>query len=325
MSAASSHLDGLTSALHPSDSELFLRATGQPLHDLVSEIRNDEPLYHELFNDTGKSLLQHRLNAKGLAVFRLLLTRRHVDRLRERHFGNHPRYEEWSKFGMMTTRLKNFRSEQPQQSFNLTHDELKLLALASGSHTPLSSRRIHDEHMWITPNSRPMVFTDRDSQYQLHIDQVMPTWKVFVFLEPVTVERGPFHFVRGSQRTTFGKLRWLFERTNTSTSADYIGSPRHMPLEDWCHDTSECLNRVYLEQQRSIQRAGFARPEALTVPAGTMIIADTTGFHFRGLGKDGEARSLMGCIQTLDRPRSKLNIFQLPRRALLSGNDERGL
>ena len=57
MSAASSHLDGLTSALHPSDSELFLRATGQPLHDLVSEIRNDEPLYHELFNDTGKSLL----------------------------------------------------------------------------------------------------------------------------------------------------------------------------------------------------------------------------------------------------------------------------
>ena len=98
-----------------------------------------------------------------------------------------------------------------------------------------------------------------------------------------------------------------------------------MPLEDWCHDTSDCLNRVYLEQQRSIQRAGFGRPEALTVPAGTMIIADTTGFHFRGLGKDGEARSLMGCIQTLDRPRSKLNIFQLPRRALLSGNDERGL
>lgn len=91
MSAASSHLDGLTSALHPSDSDLFLRATGQPLHDLVSEIRNDEPLYHELFNDTGKSLLHHRLNAKGLAVFRLLLTRRHVDRRREMHFGDHPR------------------------------------------------------------------------------------------------------------------------------------------------------------------------------------------------------------------------------------------
>ena len=70
------------------------------------------------------------------------------------------------------------------------------------------------------------VTAPNDKQHYLHVDTYLPTYKAWIFLN-VTVEDGPFAYVRGSHHASVPKLRWLFERTRhlTSTRAMPRASP----------------------------------------------------------------------------------------------------
>ena len=51
----------------------------------------------------------------------------------------------------------------------------------------------------------------------------------------------------------------------------------------WCTSPTSCLEAAYQYQQDDLQATyGFPRPLPMTVKAGSMIVADTSGFHFRG-------------------------------------------
>ena len=311
------HLESkLLPSLTSSDERIFEQATGTPLAALLEEVRQlPAKSLEALIFDTGKALTKHPLNRRGLAVFRSLLARRHVDRVRRERWGAHALHDAWMRHGLLTTRLRNFRPGA--SNFSLTAEEVELLGLASGLDAPLSSRPLAEERVWVTPAAQH-VFRDSDAQYRMHIDQLMPTWKIFIFLEPVTLERGPFHYVRGSHAASLRKLRWLFERTNVSSDKRTECSPRHVARSQWCSSSPECLRRVFRAQQHDLKRHGFHATEPLTVDAGTLVLADTSGFHSRGLGPAGQRRTLMGAVQTLDRPQSSLSIFQIPRRPLLA-------
>ena len=162
------------------------------------------------------------------------------------------------RHGLLTTRLRNFRPGA--SNFSLTAEEVELLGLASGLDAPLSSRPLAEERVWVTPAAQH-VFRDSDAQYRMHIDQLMPTWKIFIFLEPVTLERGPFHYVRGSHAASLRKLRWLFERTNVSSDKRAECSPRHVARSQWCSSSPECLRRVFRAQQHDLKRHGFHATE----------------------------------------------------------------
>jgi hypothetical protein len=106
-----------------------------------------------------------------------------------------------------------------------------------------------------------------DPQTDLHADTFHPTVKAFYFLTDVAEDEGPFVYVPGSHRLTPSRLAWEYELS--------IGAAK----------TGDRLSaRGSLRATREeIERMGFASPRAFAVPANTLVVADTVGFHARGL------------------------------------------
>jgi hypothetical protein len=105
-----------------------------------------------------------------------------------------------------------------------------------------------------------------DPQTDLHTDTFHPTVKAFYFLTDVAEDEGPFVYVPGSHRLTPERLAWESELSiRAATSEDKLlarGSFRANAAE--------------------IERMGFQPPRAFAVPANTLVVADTVGFHARG-------------------------------------------
>lgn len=144
----------------------------------------------------------------------------------------------------------------------------------------------------------------------MHQDVYQPTWKMFVFTENVTLENGPFNYVYGSNQATKRKLQWLYDRSKHfvhMVGGENDGATRHInstawrlgPDKNkyWCTDSHECLSNSYWSQQRDLMtRYGFQKPSPVEVQGGTMILADTSGLHFRGIGAHGGKRANMAQI-----------------------------
>jgi hypothetical protein len=106
-----------------------------------------------------------------------------------------------------------------------------------------------------------------DPQTDLHIDTFHPTVKAFYFLTDVAEDEGPFVYVPGSHRLTPQRLQWEYQQSiGAAKSRDMLaarGSFRATAAE--------------------VAAMGFPSPRAFAVPANTLVVADTVGFHARGL------------------------------------------
>jgi phytanoyl-CoA dioxygenase PhyH len=106
-----------------------------------------------------------------------------------------------------------------------------------------------------------------DPQTRLHADTFHSSVKAWFFLSDVGEEEGPFIYVPGSHRPTRRRLAW--ERTASITagrSSDFQsarGSLRITP--------------------EAVRRLGFGEPMVFAVPENTLVVADTVGFHARGI------------------------------------------
>jgi hypothetical protein len=114
-----------------------------------------------------------------------------------------------------------------------------------------------------------------DPQTALHADTFHPTMKAWFFLTDVGEDEGPFTYVPGSHRLTKERLDWetaqsLSLPSGTNRLADR-GSLRIMPEE--------------------LPILGLPPAKRLAVPANTLVVADTTGFHARGPSTGGLARA----------------------------------
>lgn len=114
---------------------------------------------------------------------------------------------------------------------------------------------------------------DPDPQESIHADSFHSSMKAWLFLNPVAVEDGPFTYVRGSHRFTPERVEWEYRRSLADpTTIDRLsarGSPRADDAD---------LAKMKLE-----------KPTALALPANTLVVADTGGFHARGAAtKAGE-------------------------------------
>ncbi len=109
--------------------------------------------------------------------------------------------------------------------------------------------------------------TNPDPQTDLHLDTFHPSVKAFYFLTDVAEDEGPFTYVPGSHRLTPERLRWEHEQSiAAATGANRLaarGSLRATPAE--------------------IAAMGYGAPRPLAAPANTLVVADTVGFHARGL------------------------------------------
>jgi hypothetical protein len=106
-----------------------------------------------------------------------------------------------------------------------------------------------------------------DPQTRLHADTFHPTVKAWFFLTDTAADEGPFIYVPGSHRANPRRLAWerrMSERAWTSPDFQAArGSPRICAKE--------------------LARLGLGSPEVFAVPQNTLIVADTMGFHARGI------------------------------------------
>ncbi len=106
-----------------------------------------------------------------------------------------------------------------------------------------------------------------DPQTRFHADTFHSSVKAWLFLEDVPEDGGPFVFVPGSHRLTPRRLVWEREASiEASHSADFQASRGSL--------------RVGIDDLRAM---GYEPPRSFAVPANTLIVADTLGYHARGL------------------------------------------
>jgi Phytanoyl-CoA dioxygenase (PhyH) len=106
-----------------------------------------------------------------------------------------------------------------------------------------------------------------DPQTRLHADAFHSSVKAWFFLTDLAEQDGPFVYVPGSHRPTQRRLAWEREMSvSAAGSTDF--------------QTARGSLRITPE---AVRRLGFAEPKIFAVPQNTLVVADTIGFHSRGL------------------------------------------
>jgi hypothetical protein len=104
-----------------------------------------------------------------------------------------------------------------------------------------------------------------DPQTRLHADTFHPTAKAWLFLDDVEDDQGPFSYVPGSHRLTPQRLQWEYQK---SLGAAHSSEQMHR----------EGSFRIGLDELDGLQ---LPAPRRFAVPANTLVVADTSGFHAR--------------------------------------------
>jgi hypothetical protein len=107
---------------------------------------------------------------------------------------------------------------------------------------------------------------DPDPQTHLHADTFHPTVKAWLFLTDVAEEDGPFSYVPGSHRLTSERLAW--------EQAMSLKAPAGV-------DRLSARGSFRIERDE-LPALGLPAPRSFTVPANTLVVGDTFGFHARG-------------------------------------------
>jgi hypothetical protein len=120
--------------------------------------------------------------------------------------------------------------------------------------------------VWVQSILRHACAGPPDPQTALHADTFHPTVKAWLFLTDVEEDAGPFTYVPGSHRLTGERLAW--ERRISLTA-------RRSP-------NAEIRQGSFRIEPAELGSLGLPQPRAFAVPANTLVVADTFGFHARG-------------------------------------------
>lgn len=114
-----------------------------------------------------------------------------------------------------------------------------------------------------------------DPQTRLHADTFHPTVKAWFFLTDIGEDQGPLIYVPGSHQPTRRRLAWERRASLTAgESADFQSSRGSLRIS-----------------APMLRRLGFAAPKVFAVPQNTLVVADTMGFHARGISTRPAIRS----------------------------------
>jgi hypothetical protein len=105
-----------------------------------------------------------------------------------------------------------------------------------------------------------------DPQCDLHADTFHPTVKAWLFLTDVPEDEGPFTYVAGSHRFTPERRAW----------------ERAMSLGMAQQDNRLTRRGSFRVHPGELSSLDLPQPTKLAVPANTLVVADTHGFHARG-------------------------------------------
>ena len=112
-----------------------------------------------------------------------------------------------------------------------------------------------------------------DPQVHLHADTFHPTVKAWLFLEDVAIEDGPFTYVPGSHLLTPQRLNWERRKSLDARNAERL--------------TARGSFRIDRDEVSALD---LPPPASFAVSANTLIVADTFGFHARGVADHASTR-----------------------------------
>ena len=104
-----------------------------------------------------------------------------------------------------------------------------------------------------------------DPQLELHSDTFHPSLKAWLFLTDVTDDQGPLTYVAGSHRLTPERLAWERARSIAIKKSDRLSQRGSLRIEPG-----------------ELPALSLPQPTRFAVPANTLVIIDTCGFHARG-------------------------------------------
>lgn len=106
-----------------------------------------------------------------------------------------------------------------------------------------------------------------DPQTRLHADAFHSSVKAWLFLTDVDEDQGPFIYVPGSHRPTQRRLAWERRASvSAARSTDFQSARGSLRIP-----------------AATVRRLGFGKPRVFAVPENTLVVADTMGFHARGI------------------------------------------
>lgn len=120
--------------------------------------------------------------------------------------------------------------------------------------------------VWIQSILRHAHEGPADPQTALHADTFHPTVKAWLFLTDVAADAGPFTYVPGSHRLSPERLDW----------------ERRMSLAAPSSRDADTRQGSFRIEPAELPALGLPEPRIFAVPANTLIVADTFGFHARG-------------------------------------------
>ena len=139
---------------------------------------------------------------------------------------------------------------------------------------------------------------DTDPQTMFHSDTFHATAKGWFFLRDVEMADGPFGYVPGSHRMTKGRLDWEYEQSLIAAK----------------HENGHHALGSFRASNSDLKAMGYGDIEPLPVPANSLVIADTHGFHARCESSRPSTRlSIYGSLRCNPFvPVSSLDVFRLP-------------
>lgn len=140
--------------------------------------------------------------------------------------------------------------------------------------------------------------TANDPQMVVHADTFHPNAKAWFFLEDVGPNDGPFAYVPGSHQLSNSRLMWEKKQSLNA---------RHHPIVYHARGSFRAM-------ADDLREMNLPSPQKMTVPANTLVVADTFGFHCRSSSPHATCR--VEIYATLRRnpflPWVGLNFFSLP-------------
>lgn len=113
-----------------------------------------------------------------------------------------------------------------------------------------------------------------DPQLQLHADTFHPTVKAWFTLTETTEESGPFVYVPGSHKLNPARQAW----------------EKRMSLEAGPSGDRLSGRGSFRVEEQALAGMGYPAPCALAARPNTLIVADTGGFHARGVSSGSDIR-----------------------------------
>jgi len=202
------------------------------------------------------------LNTKGLSLLRALLAEQMTrTRRRQLELNSHPDTVAWERDGVLLKDFDYYTDKHNEQEF-----EGLLQMVAASKSVSVGNFE------WVERNVTSVA---NDPQREPHIDTFHSVVKMWVYEKGVvTNATGPLHFMKGSNRNTRSKLEWIYN-VSLPPATEAIKEPSLRFRGDSTMFTDMNILRPVLPLNE------FHR---------TLVIADTSGIHHRGLAVPGTVR-----------------------------------